>query len=111
MLGDRVKDVRVSRRLTESPACLVLEEYDMALHMQRLLKAAGHEAPSAKPILEINPKHPLLARFDGETNEARRSDLALLLFEQAQLAEGAQLDDPAGFVRRINALVLGTAAG
>jgi molecular chaperone HtpG len=110
-LGERVKDVRVSRRLTESPACLVLEEYDMALHMQRLLKAAGHDAPSAKPILEINPKHPLLARFDGEADDTRRSDLALLLFEQAQLAEGAQLDDPAGFVRRINALVLGAAAG
>ena len=108
VLGEQVKDVRVSRRLTESPACLVLEEYDMALHMQRLLKAAGHDAPSAKPILEINPKHPLLARFDGETDEARRGDLALLLFEQAQLAEGAQLDDPAGFVRRMNALLLGT---
>ncbi|MBB5209403.1 molecular chaperone HtpG [Chiayiivirga flava] len=106
-LGDTVKDVRVSRRLTQSPSCLVLEEYDMALHMQRLLKAAGHEVPAAKPILEINPSHPLLAKFDGETDDARRGDLAFLLFEQAQLAEGAQLDDPAGFVRRMNALLLG----
>jgi molecular chaperone HtpG len=106
-LGDKVKDVRVSQRLTESPSCLVLDEYDMALHMQRLLKAAGHAVPSAAPILEINPAHPLLQRFDAEGDEKRSQDLALLLFEQAQLAEGAALDDPSGFVRRMNALLLG----
>jgi molecular chaperone HtpG len=106
-LGDRVKDVRVSQRLTESPSCLVLDEYDMALHMQRLLKAAGHAVPSAAPILEINPSHPLLQRFEAESDEARSQDFALLLFEQAQLAEGAALDDPSGFVRRMNALLLG----
>lgn len=106
-LGERVADVRVSQRLTDSPACLVMGEYDMALHMQRLLKAAGHEVPAGKPALEINPEHPLLQRYDAEADAARRDDLGLLLFEQAQLAEGAQLDDPAAFVRRMNALLLG----
>jgi molecular chaperone HtpG len=106
LLGDKVRDVRVSRRLTESPSCLVLEEYDMALHMQRLMKAAGHAVPAAAPILEINPAHALLARFDAEPDVARSTELALLLFEQAQLAEGAALDDPAAFVRRMNALLL-----
>jgi molecular chaperone HtpG len=101
-LGDKVKDVRVSRRLTDSPSCLVLDEYDMALHMQRLLKSAGHDVPAAAPVLEINPSHPLLQRFERSGN----ADLALLLFEQAQLAEGAALDDPAGFVKRMNALLL-----
>ena len=106
-LGDKVRDVRVSRRLTDSPTCLVLEEYDMALHMQRLMKAAGHAVPAAAPILEINPAHPLLARFEAEADATRCGDLAMLLFEQAQLAEGAALDDPAGFVRRMNTLLLG----
>jgi molecular chaperone HtpG len=106
-LGEKVRDVRVSRRLTDSPTCLVLDEYDMALHMQRLMKAAGHALPAAAPILEINPGHPLLARFEAETDATRSEALALLLFEQAQLAEGAALDDPAGFVRRVNALLLG----
>ena len=107
VLGERVSDVRVSQRLTDSPSCLVLSEYDMALHMQRLLKAAGHEVPAGKPVLEINPKHGLLRRFEAETDPVRRDDLGLLLFEQAQLAEGAALDDPAGFVRRVNGLLLG----
>lgn len=105
-LEARVADVRVSQRLTDSPACLVLAEHDMALHMQRLLKAAGHEVPESKPTLEINPGHPLLHRFDTETDATRRDDLALVLFEQAQLAEGAQLDDPAAFVQRVNSLLL-----
>ncbi len=106
VLGDKVKDVRVSQRLTDSPSCLVLDEYDMALHMQRLMKAAGHAVPSGAPVLEINPAHALLQRFEQETDAARVSDLGLLLFEQAQLAEGAALDDPAGFVRRMNGLLL-----
>ncbi len=105
-LGDKVKDVRVSRRLTDSPSCLVLDEYDMALHMQRLMKAAGHDVPVAAPVLEINPSHPLLSRFENEADATRANDLAVLLFEQAQLAEGAALDDPAGFVKRMNALLL-----
>jgi molecular chaperone HtpG len=106
-LGEKVKDVRVSQRLTDSPTCLVLDEYDMALHMQRLMRAAGHAVPSAAPVLEINPTHPLLQRYEHEADATRGADLALLLFEQAQLAEGAALDDPAGFVRRMNALLLG----
>ena len=105
-LGDKVKDVRVSARLTDSPTCLVLEEYDMALHMQRLMKAAGHDVPAAAPTLEINPSHALIQRFERESDDARSGDLALLLFEQAQLAEGAALDDPSGFVRRMNSLLL-----
>jgi molecular chaperone HtpG len=106
-LGERVKDVRVSDRLTESPSCLVLDEHDMALHMQKLLKAAGHDVPGGKPVLEINPLHPLLQRLDGEDDTARREDLALLLFEQAQLAEGGALDDPAGFIQRVNRVIAG----
>jgi molecular chaperone HtpG len=106
-LGDKVKDVRVSSRLTDSPSCLVLDEYDMALHMQRLMKAAGHAVPASAPVLEINPAHGLVQRFDAEADAPRAADLALLLFEQAQLAEGAALDDPAGFVRRVNGLLLG----
>ncbi len=106
LLADKVRDVRVSHRLTESPSCLVLDEHDMAAHMQRLLKQAGHDVPSQQPILEINPGHPLVQRLENETNEARANDLGLLLLEQAQLAEGGQLDDPAAYVRRVNALLL-----
>jgi len=106
LLADKVRDVRVSHRLTESPSCLVLDEHDMAAHMQRLLKQAGHDVPSQQPILEINPGHPLVQRLETETNEARANDLGLLLLEQAQLAEGGQLDDPAAYVRRVNALLL-----
>ena len=106
VLGDRVSAVRVSQRLTDSPACLVLSEYDMALHMQRLLKAAGHDIPAGQPTLEINPAHPLLQRFDTEADAARRENIGVLLFEQAQLAEGGQLDDPVAFVQRMNALLL-----
>lgn len=105
-LGERVREVRVSQRLTESPSCLVLEEYDMALHLQRMMRAAGHEVPTAKPILEINPQHALLKRFEAESDDARREQWALVLFEQAQLAEGAPLEDPAGFIRRLNNLLL-----
>ena len=107
ILGERVKEVRVSDRLTQSPSCLVLEEADMALHMQRLLKAAGHEAPNAAPVLEINPAHGLVKRFADEPDAGRREDLALLLFEQAMLAEGAALDDPAAFLARVNRTILG----
>jgi len=106
-LGERVKDVRVSDRLTESPSCLVLDEQDMALHMQKLLKAAGHDVPGGRPVLEINPGHALLRRLDGETDATRKSDIALLLFEQAQLAEGGALDDPSGFIQRMNRVIVG----
>ena len=107
LLGDRVSDVKVSRRLTESPSCLVLDEYDMALHLRRVLKQSGHEMPDSAPVLEINPNHALLKRLEGETDNSRANDLALLLLEQAQVAEGAQLDDPAAFVQRLNRVILG----
>ncbi|MDC8015406.1 molecular chaperone HtpG [Tahibacter soli] len=105
LLGERVRDVRVGQRLTDSPSCLVLDEYDMALHLQRLMREAGQDVPASKPILEINPQHPLVRRIESEADAARAGDLGLLLFEQAQLLEGARLDDPAAFVRRMNALV------
>ncbi len=109
LLGERVRDVRVSVRLTDSPSCLVLDEHDMGLAMQRLLKQAGHEVPASKPILEINPVHPLLKRLEGETDNARASDLGLLLLDQAQLLEGVALEDPAAYVRRVNALLASVA--
>lgn len=106
LLGERVSDVKVSRRLTESPSCLVLDEYDMALHLRRVLKQSGHEMPDSAPVLEINPDHALLKRLDGESDAERSKDLALLLLEQAQVSEGAQLDDPAAFVQRLNRVIL-----
>ncbi len=106
LLGDRISDVKVSRRLTESPSCLVLDEYDMALHLRRVLKQSGHEMPDAAPVLEINPAHALVKRLEAEVDAGRSKDLALLLLEQAQVAEGAQLDDPAAFVQRLNRVIL-----
>ena len=103
-LGDRVKDVRVSARLTESPSCLVAGEHDMGGNLARILKSVGQNAPQAKPILEINPAHPMVKRLAGE--KTRFADWSNLLFDQALLAEGGQLDDPAGFVRRMNELML-----
>jgi molecular chaperone HtpG len=105
-LGERVKDVRVTLRLTESPACLVMDEHDMSAHLQRLLKAAGQKSPESKPILEINPHHALVQRLKDEPDEQRFSDLAQVLLDQAVLAEGGTLDDPAGFVKRLNQLML-----
>ncbi len=105
-LGENVKDVRVTLRLTDSPACLVADEHDLSANLQRLLKAAGQNAPTSKPILEINPHHSLLTRLKGESDEARFNDLARVLFDQALLAEGGTLDNPAGFVRRVNQLLL-----
>jgi len=103
-LGDKVKDVRVTHRLTDSPSCLVADEYDLGGNLQRILKAAGQPAPASKPILEINPRHPAVQRLKHE--ETRFDDWANLLLEQAILAEGGSLDDPAGFVKRINDLML-----
>jgi molecular chaperone HtpG len=105
-LGEKVKDVRVTQRLTESPVCLVADEHDMGMHLERLLKAAGQQVPNSKPILEVNPHHPLVARLKSETDEARFGDWSQVLFDQALLAEGGQLEDPAGFVKRLNQLVL-----
>ena len=109
-LGETVKDVRVTLRLTDSPACLVADENDMGANFQRMLKAAGQNVPTSKPILEINPHHPLVMRLRDETDEARFGDLAKVLFDQSMLAEGGQLEDPAGFVKRLNQLMLGLGA-
>lgn len=105
-LGGRVKDVRVTLRLTESPACLVADEHDMSAQLQRMLKAAGQQVPVSQPIFEVNPAHPLIARLRDEADEGRFGDLAAVLFDQSLLAEGGQLEDPAGFVRRLNQLML-----
>ncbi|MCA1978292.1 MAG: molecular chaperone HtpG [Thiobacillus sp.] len=105
VLGERVKDVRVTHRLTDSPACLVTGEGDMSANLERLLKAAGQAAPTVKPVLEINPTHSLVTRMNAETDETRFADWAHLVFDQALLAEGGQLDDPASFVRRLNGLL------
>ena len=105
VLGDEVEQVRVSHRLTGSPSCIVLGEYDMALHMQRLLREAGHEVPAGKPVLEVNPRHPLVQRFAAEADASRSEDLGRLLLEEAQLAAGDQLADPAAFIARMNRLL------
>jgi molecular chaperone HtpG len=107
-LGNRVKDVRVSNRLVDSAACLVLDEYEMSLQMQKLMKSLGQDAPASAPILEINPEHALLKRVEAaQGDETRIADYAALLFEQAMLAEGGSLDDPAAFIARMNRLLAG----
>ncbi len=108
-LSERVKEVRVTHRLIDSPACLVADEHDVSGNLARILKAAGQQAPDMKPILEINPKHPVVLRLKYE--EAKFDDWAAVLFDQALLAEGGQLDDPATFVKRINDLMLSMSLG
>ncbi|MCK6387488.1 MAG: molecular chaperone HtpG [Zoogloea sp.] len=103
-LGDKVKEVRVTHRLTDSPACLVADEHDMGMNLARLMKAAGQNMPISKPILEINPTHPVVLRLKYEDKQFE--DWAAVLFDQALLAEGGTLDDPASFVKRINQLML-----
>ncbi len=105
-LDARVKDVRLTFRLTSSPACLVSDQHGMSANLERMLKSAGQKVPGSKPILEINPHHPLVQRLKYETDEARFGDWSHILFDQALLAEGGQLDDPAGFVKRLNDLIL-----
>ncbi len=105
-LGDSVKEVRVTLRLTDSPACLVADQHDLGANLERLLKAAGQKVPSSKPILEINPRHPLLQRLRSEADSQRFGDWSHVLFDQALLSEGGQLEDPAGFVKRLNQLML-----
>jgi len=107
-LDKRVKEVRVTHRLTDSPSCLVADEHDVSGNLARMLKAAGQKAPEVQPILEINPNHPAVQHLKYE--ETRFDDWAALLFEQALLAEGGHLDDPAGFVKRINDLMLALSA-
>ena len=108
-LTDKVEDVRVTNRLTDSPACIVLNEQDMAMHMQRILKEAGHAMPSSKPTLEINPDHPIVKKLDDEKSEKKFADWSDILFDQALLAEGGQLEDPAGFVAKLNEMLVSIA--
>jgi molecular chaperone HtpG len=108
-LGERVKSVRVTHRLTDSPSCLVSDEGEISGTLQRLLKQAGQQAPDRKPILEINPEHPLVRRLRDE--QERFEDWSQLLFDQASLAEGGQLEDPSAFVRRLNGMLLALSAG
>jgi molecular chaperone HtpG len=105
-LDARVQDVRLTFRLTSSPACLVSDQHGMSANLERMLKAAGQKVPGSKPVLEINPRHPLVQRLKYESDEARFGDWSHILFDQALLAEGGQLDDPAGFVKRLNYLML-----
>jgi molecular chaperone HtpG len=107
LLGDRVGDVKVSARLTDSPSCLALSDYEMAPHLARLLREAGQDMPESKPTLEINPQHALVKRVESETDDAKAKDLALLLLDQAEIAAGAQLPDPSAFVQRMNRVLLG----
>jgi molecular chaperone HtpG len=109
-LGESVKEVRVSSRLTDSPACLVVGDYDMSQNLARVLKQLGQDAPMPTPIIEINLEHPLLERMDKESDEDKFGELARLVFDQALLAEGGQLEDPAGFVHRLNRLMLDLSA-
>jgi molecular chaperone HtpG len=105
-LGERVKDVRVTHRLTESPACLVSDQYDVGANLHRIMKAVGQKAPDWKPILEINPRHPLVLRMKADPAGTRLDDMSHILFDQSLLAEGGQVEDPAAFVKRLNELML-----
>jgi molecular chaperone HtpG len=109
-LKDRAAAVRATARLTDSPACLVSDEHGLSTNLERILKAAGQNVPASKPVLEINPGHPLVQRLKSETDERRFADWSHILFDQATLAEGGQLEDPASFVKRLNELML-TLAG
>ena len=106
ILENKVKDVRITQRLTTSPACLVADEHDMGRYLERLLKASGQKVPDSKPILEINVGHPVVQRLKQETDEQHFADWSHILFDQALLSEGGQLDDPAGFVHRLNDMFL-----
>lgn len=105
-LESDVKEVRVTHRLTDSPACLVVDDEDMGEQMRRIMEAAGQAMPETKPIFELNPDHPLIVKLDQEQDEERFGDLVSILFDQASLAEGRQLEDPGQFTRRLNKLLL-----
>jgi molecular chaperone HtpG len=107
-LADRVADVRASTRLVDSPACLVVDDGQASAHLERILRAAGHETPQGKPVLEVNVSHPLVSRLAAD--DARIAEWARLLHDQALLAEGAPLADPGAFVRSLNALMVDLAA-
>jgi molecular chaperone HtpG len=104
-LDGKVADVKLSHRLTASPACLVSEAYGMNRTMEKILKEVGQTVPSSKPVFEINPNHALIGKLKNETDESRFADLTLILFDQAVLSEGGQIDDPAAFVHKLNNLL------
>ncbi|MCG8379449.1 MAG: molecular chaperone HtpG [Proteobacteria bacterium] len=106
VLDDKVKEVRTTSRLTTSPACLVSDEHDMGRHLEQILKASGQSIPGAKPILEINPDHPIVKKIEDESDEDRFADWSYILFDQALLSEGGQLQDPARFVNKLNSLIV-----
>jgi len=106
LLGEKVEEVRITHRLTDSPACLVVNEDEMGLQMRRILESAGQQVPGSKRIFEINPDHPLLAKLNDESDTDRFSDLTMVIYEQAMLAEGSQLEEPASYVKRLNKLLL-----
>jgi len=108
-LGEKVQEVRITHRLTDSPACLVSDQYGMSMNLERLLKAAGQKVGGSKPILEINAHHPLVQSLDKQSEQGRFRDWCLILFDQALRAEGGQLDDPAACVKRLNELMLARA--
>jgi molecular chaperone HtpG len=105
-LKEKVSDVRVTHRLTDSPACLVLNAYDMGAQMRQIMEAAGQAVPDSKPVFEVNPEHPLIQKLDQESDEDRFGELALIMFDQADLAAGGHLADPAAYVTRLNKLLL-----
>jgi len=106
ILSEKVAEVRATHRLTDSPACIVVPEHEMGAQMRRLLESAGQQLPESKPIFELNPEHPLVKKLDQEQDEERFADLAMVLFDQASLAEGSHLADPASYVQRLNKLLL-----
>ena len=106
LLGDEVSEVRVTHRLTDSPACLVVSEDDMGMQMRRILESAGQAVPDTQRIFEINPEHPLVRKLNDEVDLDRFNDLAMVLYDQAKLAEGTQLSEPATYVARLNRLLL-----
>ncbi len=106
VLDEKVKEVRVTSRLTNSPACLVSDENDMGRHLEQILQASGQSIPGSKPILEINPDHPIVKKIDNEADEDLFDDWSHILFDQALLSEGGQLADPASFVNKLNALIV-----
>ncbi len=106
VLGEKVKDVRLTERLIDSPCCLVVDDQDPSIHLQNMLKAAGQNFPVSQPIFEINPQHPLILKMKAETNTQQFQEWATLLFEQAQLVQGTPLEDPATFIKRMNTLLL-----
>lgn len=106
LLGDKVEEVRITHRLTDSPACLVVNEDEMGMQMRRIMESAGQQVPGSKRIFEINPEHPLLEKLNDEPDMDRFNDLALVIFDQAMLAEGSQLEEPASYVKRLNKLLL-----